>query len=365
VLIDSPEYEKVPPPLLLSNFEDSVIRENKNNHRRQTFLSMAILFILMVIAVCILITQSHFNLAILKKNALLQKSNKDTPSPRLTSNKFFVPLPEGIQPLTKTEIFDARNLSDKIDGKAELYLSSGFTRLVTQRFKDDHTADFWMEAFVYDMNNSQNAFSVFSAQRRQDAKTLDLTQYAYSTSNAFFLVHGRYYLEIITSKASEQMPLPLKMMAETFIRNTPVETAVFNETELFPKQKLVENSMALISANAFGYDGFDQIYTAEYEVDDHSLVAYLSHRKTPAKAKELVSAYTKFLLAYGGRHIETQLPIKDARLIEILDTYEIVFSHGLYLAGIREAATLDEAKTLAARLYHRIKEGTNEARSEQ
>jgi len=93
-------------------------------------------------------------------------------------------------------------------------------------------------------------------------------------------------------------------------------------------------------------------------------MAYLSHRKTPVKAKELVSAYTQFLLAYGGQNIKTQLPIKDARLIEILDTYEIVFSHGSYLAGIREAATIDEAKMLTMELYHRIKEGSNEPRSE-
>jgi len=50
------------------------------------------------------------------------------------------------------------------------------------------------------------------------------------------------------------MPPSLKMMAETFIHNTPVETAVINETELFPKQKLIDNSIALISSNAFGYD---------------------------------------------------------------------------------------------------------------
>ena len=326
---------------------------------------MVILSILMVIGVGIFITQFRFNPGVLKKDVLLQASNKDKPSPQLVSNAYFVPLPEGLQPLTESEIFDARNLSDKIDGKAELYLSSGFTRLVSQRFRDERQADLWVEAFVYDMGNNQNAFSVFSAQRREDAESLGLTQHAYRTSNALFLTHGRYYLEIIASKASGQVLQPVKKMAETFIRNTPVEAAVLNETELFPKQKLVENSITLISANAFGYDGFDKIFTAEYEFDDHRLMAYLSHRKTPAKAKELASAYTKFLLAYGGKNIETQLPIKDARLIEILDTYEIVISHDSYLAGIREAATIDEAKTLATQLYHRIKEGSNEPRSEQ
>ena len=327
-------------------------------------MSMVILSILMVIGGGIFITQFRLNPGVLQKNAFLQEPNKKQPSTPLAPNASFVPLPEGVQPLTSTETFDARNLSDKIDGKAELYLSAGFTRLVSQRFRDERATDLWMEAFVYDMGNSQNAFSVFSAQRREDSESLDLTQHAYRTPNALFLTHGRYYLEIIASKASEQVLQPVKKMAETFIHNTSVEVSVVNETALFPKQGLVKNSIVLISSNAFGYDGFDKIFTAEYEFDDSRLTAYLSHRKTPEEAKKMASAYWQFLLAYGGQNIEEKLPIKDARLIKILDTFEIVFSHGSYLAGIREAPTIDEAKMLAIELNHRIKEGSNEPRSE-
>jgi hypothetical protein len=326
---------------------------------------MVILSILMVIGVSIFFTQSQYNPAVLRIDALMPEPNKDKPSSQLFPNAAFVPLPEGLQPLTATEIFDAVNLSDKINGKAELYLSAGFTRLVSQRFRDERATDLWMDVFVYDMGNNQNAFSVFSAQRRKDAEALGLAQYAYRTSNALFLIHGRYYVEIIASKVSEQVLEPVKMMAETFIRNTPAKAASFNEAELFPEEKLIKNSIVLISSDAFGYDGFDKIYTAEYEIDDHGLMAYLSHRRTPAEAKELASNYTKFLLAYGGQNIEAQLPIKDARLIEILDTYEIVFFHNSYLAGIREAATINQAKMLAIRLYHRINEGSDEPRSEQ
>lgn len=325
---------------------------------------MVILSVLMAIGVGLFITQSRFNPGVLEKNAFLTETNKNKPSSPLSPNAYFVPLPEGLQPLTPAEIFDARNLSDKIDGKAELYLSAGFTGLVTQRFKDEREGDLWMEAFVYDMGNSQNAFSVFSGQRREDAESLGLAQHAYRTPNALFLTHGRYYVEIIASKGSGQLLEPVRMMAETFVRNIPAETAVVKETELFPKQDLVKNSTVLVSSNAFGFDGFEKIYTAEYAFDDNRVTAYLSHRKTPEEAKKMAAAYTQFLLAYGGQNIEENLPKKDARLIKILDTFEIVFFHDSYLAGIREAATVNQAKTLAIRLYQQIKEGDNESRSE-
>ncbi|EFK07193.1 conserved hypothetical protein [delta proteobacterium NaphS2] len=321
---------------------------------RQTVLSLIILCALMVIGAGIFLTQSHYNPALLQKNAFVS-GPKEAPS-GLAAGKFFKPLPQGIKPLTPAETFDRRNLSDKIDGKAELYLSAGFKGLVSQRFKDENRADLWVEAFVYDMGDNQNAFSVFSTQRRNDGTALDLAKDAYRTSNALFLIHGRYYLEIIASKASEDLPGPIKIMAETFISNTPSEAAASNESTLFPKEGQVDGSISLIAANAFGYEGFDKIYTAQYRFDGHTLMAYVSRRKTPEKAKEMAADYRTFLLAFGGKDIESQLPEKGARMIEILDTYEIVFSHGPYLAGVREAASADQAKTLAERLRRRLKE---------
>jgi hypothetical protein len=348
-----------------SKFEDSVIGETNKKSQPQTVLSMIILSILMVIGVGVFLTQFQYNPAVLHKDALLPEPEKDKPSSKWAPDASLVPLPEGVQPLGATEIFNARNLSDKINGKAELYLSAGFTRLVSQRFEDNRTTDLWMEVFVYDMGNSQNAFSVFSAQRRKDADPLNLTRYAYRTSNAIFLIHGRYYVEIIASKGSEHALKPVKTMAETFIRNTPAEAATVDETKLFPEAKMVKDSIVLISSDAFGFDGYKKIYTAEYEFDDHRLMAYLSHRSSPKEAKELALNYAKFLLAFGGQDIEAELSIKDARLIKIMDTYEIVFSHDSYLAGVREAATIDRAKLSAVQLYNRLHEVGNESRSKQ
>ncbi len=333
-----------------------MIQKSKNYSRVQTVLSLCILSILVIIGAGIWMTQFHFNPGVLQKGAFLPKAAQTQPASPLPSNPHFLPLPQGIKPLTEAEIFDAGNLSDKINGKAELYLSAGFTRLVSQRFKDDGPGDLWMEAFVYDMGNSQNAFSVFSTQRREGSESLDLSENAYRTPNAVFLTHGRYYVEIIASKVSQEEHQPLKRMAETFIRKTPSEKPNLNESALFPEDGLVQNSVALIASNAFGFDGLNKVYTAQYEFGDLGLMAYLSRRGSAAEATEMAAAYAKFLLAFGGKEIEAQLPIKGARLIEVLDTYEIVFSKGLYLAGVRDAANADQAKMLASRLYDRLEE---------
>jgi hypothetical protein len=330
---------------------------------KQTFVSLIILGVLAVITGGIFWAQFYNNPAVQALSFALPAGDPgDTrvTAPPASAEKPLISTPSGQSPLTPLETFDAETLSDKINGKAELYLSAGFIRLHSQRFKDEAAGDVWMEVFVYDMQSAQNAFSVFSAQRRQDARTLDLGQYAYQTQNAIFFSHGPFYVEIVASDVSETIVQSMLTFAEAFIETHPIKVQTIGEKELFPKGGLVQNSISLVSADAFGYDRFDQIFTATYKIEDTELMAYYSRRKTPREAEELASRYGDFLVEFGGKTDESDPGIKTAKMIQILDTYEIVFSHGPYLAGVREAADRQPAQELAMQLFNRIKETTRE-----
>ena len=280
--------------------------------------------------------------------------------PAASAETSFIPLLPGQSPLSPPETFDTATLSDKINGKAELYLSAGFVRLHSQRLKEPTAGDIWMEVFVYDMQTPQNAFSVFSAQRRDDAQALDVAQYAYQTPNALFFVHGPFYVEIVASDISASIMQPMIALAETFITHHPIQTQTIGEKELFPTEGIIQTSISLVSADAFGYDRFDQVFTATYRLQDSELMAYYSRRKNPREAEELASSYRDFLTAFGGKSAESDLGIKTAKMIHILDTYEVVFSHGPFLAGVREATDKQPAQELALKLFNRIKEASRE-----
>lgn len=327
---------------------------------KQTLLSLIILGILAIITVGVYLAQFNHNPAVQQMTPVLKAGDENMNTPSASAEKSLIFPPPGQVPLSPPETFDAATLSDKINGKAELYLSAGFVRLDSQRFKDESAGDIWMEVFAYDMQTPQNAFSVFSAQRREDAQTLDVAQYAYQTPNALFFVHGPFYVEVVASDISETIIQPMIAFAETFIAKHPIQDQTIGEKELFPEEGLIQTSIALVSADAFGYDRFDQIFTATYKLQDSELMAYYSRRKTPREAQELASSYRDFLIAFGGKTAESDLAIKTAEMIYILDTYEIVFSHGPYLAGVREAADQQTAQELAMQLFNRIKEATGE-----
>ena len=337
------------------------LKAKTNTASKQTLLSLIILGVLVVISGGIFWVQFSYNPAVQPvATALPAGDTGDTSAtaPAASAEKPLISPPSGQSPLTPLEIFDAETLSDKINGKAELYLSAGFIRLHSQRFKDAAAGDVWMEVFVYDMQSAQNAFSVFSAQRREDVRTLDLGQYAYQADNAIFFSHGPFYVEIVASGVSETIIQSMIRFAETFIEKHPIKSQTIGEEELFPEEGLIQNSISLVSADAFGFDRFDQIFTATYNVEGNELMAYYSRRKNSREAETLASSYRDFLAEFGGKPAESDLGIKTAEMINILDTYEIVFSHGPYLAGVREAADKQPAQELAMQLFNRIKAAT-------
>ncbi len=310
-------------------------------------LSWMILFLLAGIGVVVFRVQQRLNPAV--EIITMPVAGIESSGPRKKGEQLsvMIPVPEGMVAGTPLEIFLAENLADKIDGKADLYLSSGFARLFCRRFVSPDDSDFWIEILVYDMNGTRNAFAVFSLQRRSGAVRLDVTPFAYQAENALFFAHGHYYVEMISSRLSEIAQKKMRSAAEQFVRNAPVPDGEMPEPRLFPETNRVENSIKLIASDAFGFEGFNGIFTTDYRDGEKNLSAFLSVRPTSQEAESLAEEYARFLLAFGGEAIPSTLNIKNAKVRFILDTYEIVFVHNRVLAGVREAEDLQQAISLA------------------
>ena len=172
---------------------EATSRKNSASAIFQHRLSVFLIVLLVAIGGAVIWVQNRFDPGMWR-----QVSNQRPPSIDAPSE-----IPEGLVPLCAGERYDAATLSDKIDGKADLYLSAGFQHLECRRYALASDKRLWMERFIYNMGDHSNAYSVYSAQRRSDVQPSNLTANAYLSANSLFLVHGPYYLEIIGSAASD------------------------------------------------------------------------------------------------------------------------------------------------------------------
>jgi hypothetical protein len=324
--------------------------------KTESWVGYAILLVLVVISGVILLKQSQYNPAIFKPTTFQPEYLALTSPPANSPLDLVQYAPKSLIALTPPETFGPENLSDKINGKAELYLSAGFVRLVSQRFAiEDEPAD-WMEAFIYDMGSPQGSFAVYSLQKRPDAAELETGDFAYRSENALYFVNGSYYVELVASVAQEKMAALILTFANNFIGKTTAGSGQFNEFNLFPAKYLNKKSISLLPSDAFGFQQLDSIFTAQYEVGDTELTAFLSQRQSPAEALKLVESYTSFLREFGGTELKSTLNIPGVRLVEIMDTFELIFSRSSFLAGVHGAENRKAAEELALMLNQSLAE---------
>jgi hypothetical protein len=104
-------------------------RKNKaETAPKQTMLSLIILGTLAAISGGVFLAQFNYNPAVKQMATVLAAADKRPVAAPASAEKSLISTPPGQSPLSPPEIFDAATLSDKINGKAELYLSAGFVR---------------------------------------------------------------------------------------------------------------------------------------------------------------------------------------------------------------------------------------------
>ncbi len=317
--------------------------------RRESAIAVALVALLALIAAAVLREQKRPHPAVenfLHARALAARA----PEPAA-----LVPLPEGLRALTPPERFDRETLSDKIDGKAELYLAAGFVRLDCQRLAVDGLEEAWIEVFLYEMGSFENAFSVFSAQRRPGAAALDFSEFAYAAENAFFFVHGTRYVELIASGAGEPFTQAMRAIARGLTAERPAAEPAFAARDLFPAEGLVPESLGRVAADAFGLAGLDRVYRATYRTEAGEAMLFFTRRESAAEAEALARAYLEMLRTFGAA-VGPAEGLEGASRVEVLDTFEVVFTCGAFFAGAREASDPGLALDLARRLEKRLAE---------
>ena len=313
--------------------------------RGERVASFFIVAVLVLIAAGILVRQRSFNPAVLVAR---QVSLTPAAVPAAASS----PIPPALQLLGPPESFNADNLYDKIDGKAELYLAAGFARMHCQRFALKQAPDEWFEWFVYEMNSLPGAFSVFSTQRRAEGQPLPLTQYAYRTPNAVYFVCGNNYVEAVASSTNALLLEAALQMAAAFTQTASPGLTHLRELDLFPSADLIPASHTLQIADAFGFDGLKNVFTARYQISGAELTSFLTVCADAAEAARLRDAYATFLLGNGGKELSGGQP--GERRIEIMGGTEIICTVGNLLTGVHSAPVLQPAEALAARLRQHL-----------
>jgi hypothetical protein len=322
-------------------------------------ISISAMAVLAGVLAGMLLQQARFDPAV---NVALTIAAKITPGPGPAAKipDLLASWPAGLRSMSAAEAFAPTTLSDKIDGKAELYLSAGFVALTCQRVALSGGADAWMEMFVFDMGNPANAYSVYSSQRRPESVDASVGDYGYVAGNQLCLVHGKYYLELIAAEANDSTMKAADTLARSFVAATVVtdHANVANEHSLFPQEGMIEGTLSLLSADVFGFDRLQHVFVARYREGRDEVALFLTRRTTPAEAVELAGAFHGFLVHdCGGTEIAPPADLPGAAIVDLGGAFDGVFVVGSIMGGVHQAPSREAVERWMHRLHQSVLPG--------
>jgi hypothetical protein len=332
------------------------IRKRSGKVTSETFCSILILFALALIGTGILILQGRYDknfqgATVLQKGAIIPPdAGREKPMDRISGIE-----PEGVEPMGPAEVFNPDTLSDKIDGKAELYLEYDFIILLCRRFAAGGAADQWFEVFIYDMGEPLNAFGVYTLQRRPGTYNSDLAQYSYTAENALFFMQGKYYVEIVAAQTSDILKRAILEAGKKIISQYPAGAFSLPELSLLPEENEKKETIKYFNKNTFSFEKLDHTVAVIYQLSGKDLTAFISMRKSAEEAENLKKEYYQFLLSLGGKKVETRdLNIPGLAIVNLLGDLEYIFTHGNILAGVHAATDSELAGRLVSRMFERL-----------
>ncbi len=323
---------------------------------RETAAASGVLVALLAIAAWLWSVQAHFSPAVTVAASAALAAESGRKSVAAPAN-LIATWPAGLRAMGPMESFSPDTLSDKIDGKAELYLSAGFVAMRCQRITSAAASDAWFEASIYDMGQPENAFSVYSSQKRTATQEAGIGDYGYRAGNQICLVHGQYYLELVAADDREPTLQSAAELARTFIAATAVarHANMAKDEALFPSDGMIAGSVMLLSADVFGFDQLNNTYTARYREGKDDATLFLSRRASPAEAAQLATALCDFFVKdCGGKETVAPTTPRGAVIIDSGGAFDGVFVSGALLGGVHQAASRDAAERWIQRLHARL-----------
>ncbi len=96
--------------------------------------------------------------------------------------------------------FSPATLYEKVDGKAQFFLGYNFAQPF---FTTYISGDVSIDAYVYDMNQADNAFGIYKAEEGDDAEAARVGREGYFSGSSVFFWKGKYYVNILATSTAE------------------------------------------------------------------------------------------------------------------------------------------------------------------
>lgn len=279
------------------------------------------------------------------------------------------------------ETFNADNLYEKIDGRAESFIQFDVVGMAYTYYHPDNDDSSEAQLYIFQMANPLKAFGKFSSEKPPEAEPASLGDAGYTAAGSVFFHLGPYYTQVVLNTEDPKIAaFALEIAIRVAEQMRPGSTEGIRLAAAAPPESgtSVTSSPAASSATAvspaqlfsllpagpnrtgetyaaqdvFGYAFLTDVFLADYSAEaDQYWQGFLRPYATPEQAATSFDQYLDAVREYGGEVEEVEFDGAERMAIcSLYGLFDAVFLKGNALAG-GNGATARESVEEFARSY--------------
>jgi hypothetical protein len=294
------------------------------------------------------------------------------------------------------ETFNAENLYEKIDGRAESFLQYGVKGMAYTFYHPTGDPSNELQLYVFEMADTLKALGKYGSEKPDEAKTVPVGSEGYTAAGSTLFYAGKYYTQIVSTQddpkfaafaleiarrvAAKQKPGGASTPSTTLAQapaKSETETgagtiAIGKEAEPTAAQAKVAKPAAettpealfallptgdkqgdpkYVAQDVFGYSFLSDVFMADYKEGDVTWQGFLRPYRDVNEAKDVLEKYKAGVKQDGAELKPLTAEGADEMVVSSnIGLFDVVFRKGNTLAGANGATNLKPAETFARAL---------------
>jgi hypothetical protein len=207
------------------------------------------------------------------------------------------------------ETFNAENLFEKIDGRAESFVDFEVRGMAYTYYHPTGDESDEVQLYIFEFPNSLKSRGKFDTEKPDEAKELAVGAAGYTSAGSTLFYTGPYYIQIVSTKDDAKFSgfavelakrIAAQAQGSSAASASPGETAATKAKEVTPDTLFAllpegsgKSGTKYVPKDVFGYSFLTDVFMADYQQDGITWQGFLRPYRDPKEARAVFDQYVE------------------------------------------------------------------------
>ena len=269
------------------------------------------------------------------------------------------------------ETFNAENLYEKINGRAESFTQYQVVGMAYSNFHPKTEPESGeVQLYIFEFSSGLNAFGKYGSEKSPDAQTIAIGTEGYTAAGSVSFYADKYFVQVVSTSDDPKFAAFSTSIAKLVAARISGEAPATNVAAQ-PDSKTVDpvalfqllpaqpnrNQPQYVAQDAFGYSFLSDVFLADYKNDQATWQGFLRPYDSPAAAAAIFEKYLETVKADGAEIEDLKLAGATRGVVcGNIGLFDVLFLKGNSIAGVNGATKKEPAIEFARELASQLPE---------